>query len=99
VPDPKPGSGPGDGQAAASAEGQLRFAWVLGSTGTGPVPSPGLDWQALAAGGLLDGDPGVQGVVAGGEQAAAEGRMPRLAGVPMPVSRRPTGHRPGCAST
>ena len=78
MPDPKPG--PDDEQAAASANGQPQFTWVPGSTGTGPVPSPGLDWQALlealAAGGLLDGDPDEQDAVAGEEQAAvAEGRM------------------------
>ena len=61
---------------------------MAGSTGTGPVPSPGLDWQALlealAAGGLLDGDPDVQDAVAGAEQAAAAGgRM----SAPLPPGR------------
>ena len=80
MPDPKPGPGPDDEQAAASADGQPQFTWVPGSTGTGPVPSPGLDWQALlealAAGGLLDGDPDDQDTAAAEEQAAAaDGRM------------------------
>src|SRR6516165_919614 len=79
VPDPKPG--PDDEQAAASADGQPQFAGVPGSADAGPVPSPaGLDWQALlealAAGGLLDGDPDHQDAAAAEEQAAAaDGRM------------------------
>ena len=63
MPDPKPGPGQDDEQTAVSASGQ-----------------PGLDWQALlealAAGGLLGGDPGDQDAVAAEERAAvAEGRM------------------------
>jgi Domain of unknown function (DUF222) len=87
VPDPKPGPGPGDEQAA-SAEGQPQFTWVPGGTGTGPVPSPGLDWQALldalAAGGLLDGDPDVQDAVTAAERdAVADGRM----SAPLPAGQ------------
>jgi Domain of unknown function (DUF222) len=77
VPDPTPGPGQDGEQAAASSGGRPGFAWVPGSAGTGPVPSPGLDWQALlealAAGGLLDGDPDGQDAVAAGEQAGAAG--------------------------
>jgi hypothetical protein len=84
VPDSDPGSGQDDEQAAGSPDGQPGFAWAPGSTGTGPVPSPGLDWQALldalAAGGLLDGDPdgqdGQDGQDAAGERSAAgDGRV------------------------
>jgi Domain of unknown function (DUF222) len=71
--DPNPGPGQDDEQQApASASGQPGFAWVPGSTGTGPVPSPELDWQALlealAAGGLLDDGPD-------GQDAAQDGHM------------------------
>jgi hypothetical protein len=63
VPDQTPEPVPDDEQAASSASGQTY-----------------LDWQALldalAAGGLLDGDPDDQDAVAAEEQAAAEdGRM------------------------
>jgi Domain of unknown function (DUF222) len=77
VPDPTPGPGQDGEQDTASSGGRPGFAWVPGSAGTGPVPSPGLDWQALlealAAGGLLDGDPDGQDAVAAGEQAAVAG--------------------------
>ena len=88
MPDQAPGPGQGDEQAAAPAEGQPQFTWVPGSTGTGPVPSPGLDWQALldalAAGGLLDGDPDVQDAVTAAEgDAVADGRM----SAPLPAGQ------------
>ena len=88
MPDQAPGPGQDDEQAAASAGGQSQFTWVAGSTGTGPVPSPGLDWQALlealAAGGLLGGDLDVQDAVAGEEQAAAAGGR---VSAPLPPGR------------
>ena len=63
-------------------------AGVAGSAGTGPVPSPGLDWQvlleALAAGGFLEGDPDDQDAVAAAERdAVADGRM----SAPLPAGQ------------
>src|SRR5215469_2245538 len=83
MPRQTPEPGPDDEQAAPSVNGQPGFAGVPDGTGagTGPVPSAaGLDWQALlealAAGGLLDGEPDGQDAAAAQEQAAvAEGRM------------------------
>ena len=72
MPRQMPEPGPDDEQAA-SGMGRPGFA--------GPVPpAAGLDWQALldalAAGGLLDEDPGDQDAVAATERdAAADGRM------------------------
>ncbi len=65
---------------AADDPDQPRFAWAPGSTGTGPMPTAGLDYQALlealAAGGFLDGKEEDQNAVAAEEQAAvADGRM------------------------
>jgi Domain of unknown function (DUF222) len=57
------------------------FAWIAGSSSTGPVPEgPVLDGQALlealAAGGFLDGEPDDQDAAVAEEQAAAaDGRM------------------------
>jgi hypothetical protein len=69
MPDRAPGAGQDDGQAAASAGG---MPWS--AAGGGAVRPESLDWQALlealAAGGLLEVDPGGQDAVAAGEQAA-----------------------------
>jgi hypothetical protein len=74
MPDQAPGPGQDDEQAADSATGQPEFAGAPDSPGTGPMPSAGLDWQALlealAAGGFLDSAEEDQEVA-----AAAEGRM------------------------
>jgi Domain of unknown function (DUF222) len=76
-----PGPCPDPQRSGAGDAGAPRFAWVPGSTATGPEPEgPGLDGQvlleALAAGGFLDGDPGDQDAALAEEQAAAaEGRM------------------------
>src|SRR6516165_12192759 len=71
MPDQAPGPGQDDEQAAT---GQPGFAAAPGSPGPGPVPSAGLDWQALlealAAGGFLDSTEEDQEIA-----AAAEGRM------------------------
>ena len=81
MPRQTPEPGPDDEQAAASADGQPEFAGAPGSAGAGGAAATAvLDWQALlealAAGGLLDGDPGGQDAVVAEEQAAvAEGRM------------------------
>ena len=71
MPDQAPGPGQDDEQAAT---GQPGFAAAPGRPGPGPVPSAGLDWQALlealAAGGFLDSTEEDQEIA-----AAAEGRM------------------------
>src|SRR5215467_3023374 len=72
---PEPGSD--DEQAAASADGQPEFAGAPGSAGAGGAAATAvLDWQALlealAAGGLLDGQ---EAVVAEEQVAVAEALM------------------------
>jgi hypothetical protein len=75
MPDPTSEPGADDEQAAASATG------TPGSAAAGGAARPeNLDWQALlealAAGGLLDGDPDSQDSAAPEEQlATADGRM------------------------
>ena len=76
MPDPRPGPGQDDEQTAASGRGQPGFT----GTGGAAAAAAGLDWQALlealAAGGLLDGEPDGQDAAAAQERAAvAEGRM------------------------
>jgi hypothetical protein len=99
MPDLTSEPGPDDEQAAASASG------TPGSAAAGGAARPeGLDWRALldalAAGGLLDGDPDGQDEVAAEEQsAAADGQMsaPRPPTAGSAWGR--TGGRRGCAAT
>ena len=84
MPDQAPGQGQDDEQAADSATSQPEFAGAPDSPGTGPMPSAGLDWQALlealAAGGFLDGAEEDQEVAAAAEERMSAPLPPGQAG-------------------